>query len=53
MRTSQRLWIKFRDAKLEARFPLCDKRFHYGSMYPMCYATKKRLTEKRIKQLCV
>lgn len=50
LRSSQRLWIKFRDAELEMKFPEEDKRLNYGSMYPMCATnylaelTKQRTT---------
>lgn len=52
LKISQRLWIKFRDAELEMKFPEPDKRLYYGSMYPMCaagYLTE--LTEQRTERL--
>lgn len=53
LKVSQRLWIQFRDAELEARFP-DDDLMTYGSMYSMCYASvKKKLTIDRINQLNV
>jgi uncharacterized protein YecT (DUF1311 family) len=36
LRNAQRVWVTFRDAELEAKFPLGDKQYHYGSVYPMC-----------------
>ena len=36
LKIAQRLWIKFRDAEVEMKFPEADTRFAYGSMYPMC-----------------
>ncbi|MFC0877590.1 lysozyme inhibitor LprI family protein [Saccharicrinis sp. FJH2] len=54
LKKSQRLWIKFRDAEMEARFPMDERSHYYGSMFPMCYAAiKKSLTEDRIRQLRV
>lgn len=35
LRASQRLWIKLKEANLEAVFPEEDKRLYYGSMYPL------------------
>lgn len=52
LKVSQRLWIKFRDAELDMKFPVADKLMEYGSMYPMCasgYLTK--LTNQRIETL--
>ena len=54
LKVAQNLWIKFRDAEVEARFPEENKKLEYGSMYPMCvndYLNK--LTLERIKQLKV
>ena len=54
LRISQRLWVKFLDAEIEARYPQNPKRLWYGSMFPMCYwGMKKNMTEARIKQLRV
>ena len=51
LKISQRLWIKFRDAELEMKFPETDKR-NYGSMYPMCAnGYLEQLTKERIKKL--
>ncbi len=36
LKIAQRLWIKFRDAELEMRFPLDNKRVNYGSVYFGC-----------------
>jgi uncharacterized protein YecT (DUF1311 family) len=52
LKISQRLWIKFRDAELEMKYPESDKRLSYGSMYPMCatgYLTE--LTIQRTEKL--
>ena len=52
LKVSQRLWIKFRDAELEMKFPEPDKRFNYGSMYPMCAAGfLTELTKQRTEKL--
>lgn len=52
---AQAAWKAFRDAELDAYYPpteFGDTFASYGSMYPMCYAEKKRaLVEARIKQL--
>ncbi len=55
LKISQRAWIAFRDAELEAFFPhQTDTRRHYGSIYPVCRSRLlTRLTTERIKQLRV
>lgn len=51
LKISQNLWIKFRDAEAEAKFPAEDAKFEYGTIFPVCYnsfledLTKKRITE--------
>lgn len=35
LKASQRLWIKLKDANLEAVFPEQNKRLNYGSIYPL------------------
>lgn len=52
LKISQRLWIKFRDAELEMKFPESDKRSNYGSMYPMCASGYlEQITKERTKKL--
>lgn len=52
-KASQRAWLKFRDAQLEALFPEDDKRY-YGSSYPMCACESLAvLTQARNAQLQV
>jgi uncharacterized protein YecT (DUF1311 family) len=54
LKTAQKMWIKFRDAEIEAKYPAKDGLLEYGSMYPMCwniYLTD--LTNQRIKNLNV
>lgn len=57
LRTSQRLWIQFREAELEAYQPVDEAagevaRIKWGSMYPLTYlSAKKTLTTERIVQL--
>ncbi len=55
MEAAQRLWVQFRDAELEARFPVGPgeiDRVLYGSMYPMSWATEKEtLAKERTGQL--
>ena len=36
LKKSQRIWIQLRDANIEMAFPLKDKRYEYGSVYPTC-----------------
>lgn len=51
LKSSQRLWIKFRDAELEMKFPESDKGY-YGSVYPMCVSGYlEQLTKERTKKL--
>ena len=57
LKASQLLWLQFRDAELEAKFPY-DKsenpRYEYGSVFPMCWAMyKAQLTVARVKDLKV
>lgn len=51
LKKSQRLWIKFRDAEMEMKFPnYADK--IYRSIHPTCRAFYlKKLTDKRIETL--
>ncbi len=55
LKDAQRQWIRFRDAELEARFPVApgeDERVVYGSMHPLLfYGEKTRLTKERTLQL--
>ena len=47
LKTSQRIWITFRDAELKARFSEKESGY-YGSMLPMCEALcSERLTKER------
>ncbi len=36
LKAAQRLWIQFRDAELEMRFPMENKRVAYGTVYFGC-----------------
>ena len=52
LKTAQNLWIKFRDAEMNAIFPEMDKQSNYGSVFPMCWNIHlTRLTNERIKTL--
>lgn len=52
LKISQRLWIKFRDAELEMKYPEPDKRVYYGSMYSMCAsAYLSQMTKQRTETL--
>lgn len=49
LKISQRLWIKLKDANLEALFPEENKRVFYGSMYPLSRNTAlEKYTLQRI-----
>ena len=51
---TQRIWISYRDAELEMKFPAKNKRGQYGSVYPMCFSYfLKELTEERTEKLKV
>ena len=48
---TQKIWIKFRDAQVEMKFPEREPGW-YGSMYPMCVSGYlEKLTRDRIKTL--
>tara|TARA_R110002049_G_scaffold14886_2_gene61926 strand:- start:3599 stop:3925 length:327 start_codon:yes stop_codon:yes gene_type:complete len=50
----QRIWIAYRDAELEMKFPAENKLAEYGSVYPMCVSYfLKELTEERTEKLKV
>lgn len=52
LKSSQRLWVKLRDANLEMKFPEVDKRIYYGSMYPTCENSfLSKMTNERINYL--
>jgi uncharacterized protein YecT (DUF1311 family) len=55
LKTSQRLWLQFRDAEIAAHFPVGkgeDVAAQYGSVYPMCVSQlQASLTQQRIQQL--
>ena len=36
LKKAQRIWITYRDAELEMKFPADNKQAEYGSVYPMC-----------------
>ncbi|TPN82892.1 lysozyme inhibitor LprI family protein [Aquimarina algicola] len=51
LKKSQRLWIQFRDAEMEMKFPNYNDK-NYGSIHSTCRAFYlKELTDKRIKTL--
>jgi uncharacterized protein YecT (DUF1311 family) len=53
LKISQRAWLAFRDAQLNATFPDdTDPQGTYGSVFSMCYCmTQEELTMARVKQL--
>jgi len=53
LKASQRIWITFRDAELDMKYPN-DPEKNYGSVLPMCRAYYlMELTEQRTKKLRV
>jgi uncharacterized protein YecT (DUF1311 family) len=51
LKISQRLWIQFRDAEMNMKYPERQAGY-YGSVYPMCWSMyKEQLTRDRIKTL--
>jgi len=51
LRVSQRLWIKFRDAEMDMKYPEYGGA-HYGSIQSFCDAEyKTKLTKERTKRL--
>lgn len=52
LRNAQQAWLTFRDAELEAKFPVENKQSHYGSVYPMCANLfLAQRTQERIRHL--
>jgi uncharacterized protein YecT (DUF1311 family) len=53
LRESQKAWVRFRDAELDATFACVDSvRECWGSMYPMCYHFyKAKITRDRTTRL--
>lgn len=51
LKIAQRIWIQFRDAEMNAKYP--EREYgYYGSIHPMCWSNYlKELTENRIKTL--
>jgi uncharacterized protein YecT (DUF1311 family) len=51
LKTSQRIWITFRDSELNLRYPQREQGY-YGSVHPMCVSKYlEQLTNERIKTL--
>lgn len=51
LKTSQRLWVQFRDAEMKMMYPDREPGY-YGSIHPMCWSIyKTELTNERIKKL--
>lgn len=54
LKKTQSIWISYRDAELEMKFPAENKQLEYGSIYPMCVSIfLKELTEERTEKLKV
>ena len=51
LKTSQRLWVQFRDTEMEMMYPSREPGY-YGSIHPMCWSIyKTELTTERTKKL--
>ena len=49
LKAAQKIWIQFRDAELNMKFPSVKE---YGSVFPVCwFMYKEQLTRQRIKIL--
>jgi len=49
LKKSQRIWIQFRDAEMEVKYPNYGYDFPYGTVHPMCWSYyKEQLTRIRI-----
>ncbi|MEP6513679.1 MAG: lysozyme inhibitor LprI family protein [Parafilimonas sp.] len=47
-RVAQRIWIQFRDAQMDMKYPERETGY-YGSIQPLCwYSYKENLTKNRI-----
>ena len=54
LRKTQRIWITYRDAELEMKFPAENKELEYGSVYSMCTSLfLTTLTEERSEKLSI
>ncbi len=54
LKKTQKIWIAYKDAELEMKFPAENKQAQYGSVYPMCVSLfLKELTDERTKKLRV
>ena len=52
LKKAQRIWVSYRDAELEMKFPAENKQAEYGSNYPVCASQfLKELTDERIEKL--
>lgn len=52
IKASERAWIAYRDAYLEAMYPAKDKQAEYGSVYPMkADLLRAELTERQVSAL--
>ena len=36
LKKTQKIWVSYRNAELEMKFPAENKQLEYGSVYPMC-----------------
>jgi uncharacterized protein YecT (DUF1311 family) len=51
LKEAQRIWIQFRDAELQMKYPQREQGY-YGTVYLMCYSGyREELTRQRIMTL--
>ena len=54
LKKAQRIWILYRDAEVEMKFPAENKQLEYGSVYSMCISNfLTNLTKERTEKLKV
>lgn len=52
LKIAQRIWVQFRDAETNSKFPARNSRIEYGSIYPLCLANYlTELTQYRTSKL--
>jgi uncharacterized protein YecT (DUF1311 family) len=52
IKTSERAWIAYRDAYMDAMYPAKDKQAEYGSIYPMEFDLRRaKLTKQQVAAL--
>lgn len=52
LRATQRAWLAYRDAEIDAKYPHAAEGSYYGSIFPMCDSLyKAQLTQERVEKL--